>query len=101
MPGQQFLWLGGKAEERGDLSLDEKRHWFYVRAGDPVDVLDGIQPHIRRHAGQEYMRARTQRLHADALALQVSDPLYRLVSEQLETAGVHAGKHNDRTASIH
>ena len=72
VPRPQFLRLGRKPEERIDLSFREKRQRVDSRASDPVDVLHRVESDLRRHQGQEILRAQ---LEADALALQLRNPV--------------------------
>src|SRR5215475_220303 len=69
LPSTQFLWFGRQAEERIDLSVGEQRHRLDRPCRNPVDILDGVEPDIAGHAGQEHVLARAKPLHPYALAL--------------------------------
>ena len=69
-PRVQFLRLRRKAEECVDLAVGEQLDRLYIRAGgNPVDVFDWVEPDMGSHRGKEYMRAGSQALYADTLAL--------------------------------
>jgi hypothetical protein len=69
MAGAEILRLGRKTQEGIDLSVREERGRCWRSAGDPVDVVDRVEPDISCHQGHILMRARSQKRYADALAL--------------------------------
>src|SRR5439155_13441397 len=90
-------WLGGTS--RGPLtSPEEKRTWSISQM--PVDVFAGVEAHVCRHAGQEDVLARLERLHGHGLSLQVADRAHLIASEQLETSEVDAGQHDNRVTCV-
>src|SRR5262249_14831652 len=101
LAGAEFLRFGWKTQECIDLSLDEKLFRLDRWSGNPVYVLDGVEPDIGGHAGEEQVRTRAQDLHAHASALQIRDAANALASEQLEAADMDAGQHFDRFARVH
>jgi hypothetical protein len=52
MPGAQILRLGRKAEEGIDLALDETLDRLDRRVGDPVEILDGVEPDLGGDQGR-------------------------------------------------
>jgi hypothetical protein len=71
LAGTQFLRLGRKAEECVDPLLGEQLHRLDQWIRDPVDVLARIEPHTRRHDGDELVPevVRAETLDTDLLPL--------------------------------
>ena len=67
---------------------------------DPVDVLAGIEAHIRHHAGEENVRWRSQLADGDVLPFEVPDGADPLGPEQLEAADVHPAQDRDRVTRV-
>jgi hypothetical protein len=60
MASAEMLRLRRKAEERIDLSVREELNRWRRCARDPTDVVDGVEPDMSGHHGDEHMMARLQ-----------------------------------------
>lgn len=67
---------------------------------DPVDVLVGIQAHVRRHAGEERVGTGVQRGHRDRPSLEVADRSDTIGAQQFEAADVLASQDDDRVSCL-
>src|SRR6266851_6707293 len=67
---------------------------------DPADVFLGIQTHVRRHAREEDVLARSQRLDPHGLPLQVANGADSIRPKQLEAPRVDARQHDDRISLV-
>jgi hypothetical protein len=100
LPGAQLLRLGWKAEEGIDLAVDKTLDRLDRRVGDPVEILDWVEPDLGGQKGQQRVRVRPQGLYPDAFSLQVGDAANAFVSEQFEAADHHTGQQRNRLADI-
>src|SRR6267154_4818133 len=91
----QFLGLRRKSEECIDLSVRKKLLWRNGRAGNPIDVLDGVKPNMGGHGRYKHMRGGTEVMHAHCLAFEVRDCADAIGRKQLETAHMHTGDDRD------
>jgi hypothetical protein len=92
--------LGREAEKGVALSGDEPAQGIALRAGDPLDVLLGVEPNVLRHDREVEMAARAQGVDAHAPTLQVADAADRLTREQLVAADVQSADRGHRSAQI-
>ena len=78
----------------------EQSHGLRRFVNDPIDIFSRIKTHIRRHAGEKYVVARTHGGHADGFTFQVADRsdltrAYKLVAARMDTP-----KQSDRCAGV-
>ena len=87
-----------ESQERVDLPGNEQFLGLDARVGDPVDVLDGIEPDMSGHQDDQDVGERPGRLDADPLALQIGDAANAFAGEQFDAADHHAADHHDCSA---
>src|SRR5262245_60763008 len=73
LPCAHFLGFRREAEERVDLALREELLWCDGLIRQPVDVLNGVKPHMRRHGREKDVRGSAQSLHSHTLSLEIRD----------------------------
>src|SRR5215469_1539 len=100
MPGTQILRLRRKAQKRVDLPLLIKLRRLYHRVDDPVDILCRLEPNIGRHRSRIHVLARSQALHAHALAFKVRNAADAFVSKQFEAADMYPRQQGDLSTTV-
>ena len=95
----QFLRFGRGGKKSIDFPCAEQRHGV-AGTRDPMDVLLGVEPDLRRHERQIQVITRAEPPNADPLAFQVADGADGLMREHLVAAGMHARQRRDRLAGI-
>src|SRR5262249_23049602 len=68
---------------------------------DPVDVCAGVEPHIRRYAGEEHVLWAAQLGDGNSLPLQIADGAHTVGPDYLETADVAPGENDDGVPCLH
>src|SRR5438132_3297788 len=68
---------------------------------NPGDVLLGIQPHIRDHAGEEDVVGGSNLGYGDRLPLQVADGADALRPEKLPAADMNSRQDDDQVPRVH
>ena len=95
----QFLRFGRGGKKSIDFPCGEQRHGV-AGTRDPVDVLLGVEPDLRRHERKIQVPTRAEARNANSLALQVADGSDGLVREHLMAPGMHARQRRERLAGI-
>ena len=87
--GAQLLRLRRKPEEGLDLSLDEQFEGIgpAIAGGHPPNVLDGVEPDLRRHQLQQFDGGSPE---ANRPALQVGNVANALPGEKFQAADIDA-----------
>jgi hypothetical protein len=93
----QVLRVGRQGEEGVDLALDEKLLRGRERAGHALDVLDGIEPDIGGHAGDQRLWHQSG---AHLLTLQISDAADAFVRKQRIASDMHSGEYRRRRTGL-
>src|SRR5215471_5354198 len=81
MPGAEILGHGRKAEACVDSAFLEQLDRCGKFAGNPVDIVDGVESNLRCHDRNEQMLTRPQGGHPDGTAFQVGDAPDAVFSE--------------------
>ena len=100
MPGAKLLRFGGKAQERVDFSVHKELHWPDGAAGDPINILAGVDIDIGEDDGQKQMHGRAKGFDPDALALQLENAVNPFVPEHFKAPDMHRTQGGYRQAAI-
>src|SRR5437879_4030638 len=99
MPGAKLLRLGRKAQEPVDFSVHEELHRPDGAAGDPVNILAGVDTDIGEDDGQKQMHGRAEGFDPDALALQIENAVNPFVPEHFKAPDMHGAEGGYRQAA--
>src|SRR6267143_4042224 len=100
MPGTKLLRLGGKAQERVDLAVDEELHWPDGAAGDPINILAGVDTDIAGDDGQKQMRGRAKGFDPHTLALEIENAVNPFVPKHFKAPDMHRAEGGYRQTAI-
>src|SRR5215831_2086164 len=67
---------------------------------DPLDVLQGMEPHVGGHGRDEGVTVVPEKGHRDLLALEVPDGTHPIRPEQLVAARMQSAEHDKRFPSL-
>jgi hypothetical protein len=96
-----LLWRGGIRKKGVDFLIGQQPDRVRrVTFDDPVDILAGIQAHVRQHAGEKSVLAGSQLAHRNPLSLQISNCPDSLGSDELEAPAVEAGQDDKRGSPV-
>src|SRR5262245_9337029 len=100
LPGTEILSHRGQGKARVNLTVREQRSRRRGLAGDPTDIVNWVEAHMRGYDRNKHMVARSQPGHPDGFTFEIGNPSDAFVSEQLEAADMHAAKDRDCPAAI-
>src|SRR5262249_50616477 len=100
MPGAEILGHGREAEAYVDSAFLEQLDRCGRFAGNPVDIVDGVESNLRCYDRHEQMLTRPQGGHPDGTAFQVGDVADAIFPRQFEAADMHASQDGDRAAGV-
>src|SRR6516164_8115655 len=92
--GVQLLRDGRQTEASVDLTVRKQLGRRRRSAGDPADVVGGVETDMGGHDRNEQVFARAERLDNDGLALEVGNAANAGIAEQLQAADMDAAQNS-------